>query len=283
MVRLFSPAKINLFLALLGRRDDGYHELSTLMQAIDLGDWLTFRLGHLDRLRLSDPTLPTDGSNLILRAVDLFRERTGLKFGVEVEVDKQIPVQGGLGGGSSNAATTLWALNQLCGAPAGDEELREWAREIGSDVAFFLSQGTALCTGRGEIVEELLPLPGRSFWIVAPPFGLSTPSVYQRVDLSLISRPDPQALIRRFYEGEIPCFNDLALPAYSALPQLGQLHKELEERGCGPVLLSGSGSSLVCFGAPPPEMEGVRRFSVGYTGRSPNTWYQGSRNESLRR
>lgn len=281
MLRLFSPAKINLFLQIVSRRHDGYHELATLMQTVDLGDWITFRLGRRDLLRLSDPELPADGSNLILKATELFRERTGLSFGIEVELDKRIPIQGGLGGGSSNAATTLWALNELHGRPASLEELIAWGGDLGSDVPFFFSCGTALCTGRGEVVRPLDPLPERALWIVAPEVGLATASVYQRVDLSLVTKADPDQLLLQFYAGETPCFNDLALPAYSAMPQLGQLHQALEERGSGPVLLSGSGSSLICFGAPPPKMIGTRSFPVHYTARKVKEWYAGDGDEEV--
>jgi 4-diphosphocytidyl-2-C-methyl-D-erythritol kinase len=279
VVRFFSPAKINLFLQIIDRRQDGYHELATLMQTIDLGDWLTFRLGQRDRLRLSDPALPADGSNLILRAADLFRERTGLSFGVEVELDKRIPIQGGLGGGSSNAATTLWALNELCDRPASLGELIQWSGEIGSDIPFFFSCGTALCTGRGEIVRLLEPLPPRALSVVAPQVGLATASIFQRVDLALVTHADPEDLLLRFYRGETPCFNDLTLPAYSAMPELGQLHRVLEERGSGPIVMSGTGSSLICFGAPPSEMMGVRNFLSHYTARSIEEWYPGGEEE----
>ncbi len=116
-MKLFSPAKLNLFLRVLSKRKDGYHEIASLFQAIDFGDILTFALSDKDKLTSSDPSIPHDRSNLIFQAADQFRRQTGLHFGLEVDLEKKIPTQSGLGGGSSNAATTLWALNELHGRP----------------------------------------------------------------------------------------------------------------------------------------------------------------------
>lgn len=134
---LKSPAKVNLFLRIVGKRPDGYHELASLFQSISLYDLLHFTPSTQDVLTCTDPSLPIDKTNLIWKAVDLFRKKTNLHTFVKVHLEKNIPTQAGLGGGSSNAATTLWALNQLCGKPATDLQLSQWAGEIGSDVSFF--------------------------------------------------------------------------------------------------------------------------------------------------
>ncbi len=143
MLTLNSPAKVNLFLRILRRRSDGYHDLASLFQAISLYDTIHFALSDHDELTCDKPGIPTDSTNLILKAADLFRRKTGLKFGLKAHLEKRIPHEAGLGGGSSNAATTLWALNQLHGQPASPDELIAWSGEIGSDITFFLSHGTA--------------------------------------------------------------------------------------------------------------------------------------------
>src|ERR1700733_15970617 len=113
MLTLLSPAKLNLFLRIVRRRPDGYHDLASLFQTVSLADTLHFSLSERDQLTCTDPALLTDHTNLVLKAVDLFRKKTGLSFGLKIHLEKHIPYQSGLGGGSSNAATTLWALNQL--------------------------------------------------------------------------------------------------------------------------------------------------------------------------
>ena len=151
-MKFLSPAKLNLFLRVLRKRSDGYHELASLFQAIDLVDALHVREVSEDRFSCSDPAL-LGPSNLVLRALKLFREKTGLQFPVEMHLEKRIPMQSGLGGGSSNAATALFALNVLAGRVATEEQLCAWSQEIGSDVPFFFSLGTAYCTGRGKSTQ----------------------------------------------------------------------------------------------------------------------------------
>lgn len=143
-IALFSPAKINLFLRVLGKRSDGYHEIASLFQAINLGDNLTFTLSEQDHLTCSDPHLPCDHTNLVIKAVHLFRKKTNLDTPVTIHLEKEIPSQAGLGGGSSNAATTLWALNALHNYPYTIGQLQIWSAEIGSDIPFFFLSGNSL-------------------------------------------------------------------------------------------------------------------------------------------
>lgn len=268
-----SPAKINLFLRILRRRPDGYHELASLFQAISLFDTLDFALAEHDNLTCSDRTLPTDSSNLVLKATNLFRRKTGLKFGLRVHLDKKIPHQAGLGGGSGNAATTLWALNQLHNRPATSEALLEWAGEIGSDVAFFLSSGTAYCTGRGEIVKSLPPLQAQSLWIVKPPQGTSTPAVYGKLNASQLPQRDPEQALNQFLAGS-PCyFNDLEDVALAVTPELAVLKHNLISQGYPDVMLSGSGSSFFCAGKKHPDVPGCQIYSAEFANRSIDGWY----------
>jgi 4-diphosphocytidyl-2-C-methyl-D-erythritol kinase len=199
---LFSPAKTNLFLRITRKREDGFHELASVFQALGFGDELSFSSledSTEDVLTCNVEEVPLDGRNLIVKAFELFRSRTGKKTYFRCDIDKRTPLEGGMGGGSSNAATALWAANRLCGSPATDDELIEWGGELGSDVSFFLSLGTAYCTGRGEIIDNVqpIPTPPGSFWIVKPAEGCPTGQVYGKLGLSPgqdLPGPDPAAL-----------------------------------------------------------------------------------------
>lgn len=248
MLTLLSPAKINLFLRIVRRRDDGYHDLASLFQAINLYDTLHFSPSSADKLTCTDLLLPTDERNLISKARSLFRRKTGINTPIVIHVEKQIPQQAGLGGGSSNAATTLWAMNQFFGVPATDSELAQWGAEIGSDISFFLSRGTAYCTGRGEIIRELSPLPLQKITIVKPPQGLSTPEVFRNLKCDSLLQRDPEMVLNQFFHGHPSYFNDLEEPAFQVLPSLRTLKSQLQQNGFSTVLMSGAGSSLFCLG-----------------------------------
>jgi len=251
MITLHSPAKINLFLRILNRRHDGYHNLSSLFQTIDLHDVLHLSLSDHDRMTCTDPTLPLDETNLVMKAVALFRKKTGLPIHAKVHLEKHIPHQAGLGGGSSNAATALWGLNQLAGNPATEETLMLWGAEIGSDVAFFLSNGTAHCTGRGEVIKPLKSfLKGLPITIVKPSEGLSTPEVFRHLDLQELSTRDPDILLEKIIQHSFKnnLINDLEEPAFRLKPQLLELKNQLLAFGHENILMSGSGTAFFCLG-----------------------------------
>ena len=151
-VEFFSPAKINIFLRIVRRREDGFHDLASLFHVIDLGDDMVFSLlpagSTSDQLTCNWADVPTDGSNLVIKALNLFRSKTGASEHFSVDLIKRVPHGAGMGGGSGNAATTLWAANEMCGRPATAEQLLEWSGEIGSDISVFFSSGAAYCTGR---------------------------------------------------------------------------------------------------------------------------------------
>ncbi|CUI17181.1 4-diphosphocytidyl-2-C-methyl-D-erythritol kinase [Candidatus Protochlamydia naegleriophila] len=275
MLRLFSPAKVNLFLRVVSKRSDGYHELSSVFQTISLGDVLTFQRQVKDVLTCSDPLLPTDSSNLVLKATQLFRSKTGIDLHLRVHLDKRVPSQAGLGGGSSNAATTLWACNQLAGGVASTDELMQWSGEIGSDIPFFFSNGTAHCTGRGEVVQDLPPTANQKLWIVKPALGLSTPEVYGRVRISQTSQEAYSNLDKeKFLQGTLPYFNDLESAAFEACPELKEIKAFLSQSGFETVLMSGSGSSFFCMGEGHlPHQTSLRAFSAHFINRSPIQWY----------
>lgn len=274
---LFSPAKINLFMRVLHKRSDGYHNVATLMQTIGLGDTLTFELADKDHLICTHPAIPCDHRNLIFKAASLFRQKTGLSFGLKVHLEKKIPLEAGLGGGSSNAATTLWALNQLCGQPATLADLKLWSTEIGSDITFFFAQGVAYCTGRGEIIKELAPiyhLQKVPIWVIKPEEGLSTPEIYKSLNLNTCSSLVPEELCNKFYEGDYHLINDLEAPAFEKLPRLKQILELLKGQGFSHRAMSGSGSSLFCFGEYSPQaIPKSTLYKSSFLYRAADSWY----------
>jgi len=262
---LFSPAKVNLFLRIMGRRPDGYHDLASLFHTVSFGDRVDMELlppeAKKDELACNLANVPVDDSNLVIRALKLLRKKTGIDRFFSVRLEKSIPAQAGMGGGSSNAATVFFGANQLLGSPASPADLMQWSRDpvVGSDATFFLSEGTAYCTGRGEIVTPVEPLPlrtGTSLFLVKPRYGLSTPKVFKALDMSRLSTTDPADLLSVFNErgtSHSQWVNDLEAPAFEVEPRLGQLKKFLQEEGdfgFDSVLMSGSGTTIYCVGSP---------------------------------
>ena len=259
---LFSPAKINLFLRIIKKRDDGFHELASLFQAIDLGDELSFEKlasGEADVLECSTEGMPLDASNLVLRAVSLLRDKCGADKvpGFRVLLEKQTPMQAGLGGGSSNAATALYGVNELCGNPASQAQLIEWSGALGSDITFFLGPtGSAFCTGRGEVLEPIAALPStfKHVFVIKPYRGLSTPLVFKTLAASeyatLRTDVDPRVLLKSFGDASRSApltdyVNDLEPPAFVCEPVLAEIKtKLLDKYGFHAAMMSGSGTSL---------------------------------------
>lgn len=265
---LFSPSKINLFLRITARRPDGFHDLASLFHVIDLGEKMTFEeleddgtAEQKDELLCDAEGVPTDASNLAIKALDLFRSKMpagsrAARRHFRVTLEKRVPHGAGLGGGSANAATALWAANEAAGRPASDAELAAWGGEIGSDISVFFSKGAAYCTGRGEIVEDVEPpLPlGTPMLLVKPPAGLATPAVFKALDLASRSEADPLRLsagLRELGRGSRElCVNDLEPPAFSLMPELEEVKERLaKEAGVDASFLTGSGSTVVALGS----------------------------------
>jgi 4-diphosphocytidyl-2-C-methyl-D-erythritol kinase len=255
-VEVLAPAKLNLFLEVLGRRPDGYHEIETVMVAIGLHDTLTFRddpSGAI-RLRCSDPTLPVGADNLVIKAADRLREATGCRRGAEIDLWKVIPAQAGLAGGSSDAAATLAGLDRLWDLRMSPERLDVLAAEVGSDVPFFNHVPAAVCRGRGERVKPV-PLTNRyHFVLVCPPVGVSTADVYRRIvppDRPREAGPVLEALERG--ESEVlgrGLFNRLQPVAEALRPELVRVRLALAELGprLDGSIMSGSGSAYFGLG-----------------------------------
>jgi 4-diphosphocytidyl-2-C-methyl-D-erythritol kinase len=177
-MKILSPAKINLTLEILGRRSDGFHELETWMVPVGLCDALEIELASRPSFTSNVPDLKGDSSNLVIRAVQLFKQATSIQASYEIRLEKNIPIEAGLGGGSSNAGSTLRLLNELHNAPLSIAQLEALSASLGSDVAFFVYGQSAWCKGRGELMEPR-PFP-RDLWICLfkPGFGISTADAY---------------------------------------------------------------------------------------------------------
>ncbi len=316
MLTLFSPAKANLFFKVLFKRKDGYHEIASLFQTLNFGDTLTLSLfqnntkistkektnqniNNHDQFTSEGIQLPIDFSeNLIGKALFLFRNKMKDKmknksqanFFVKIHLQKRIPLQSGLGGGSSNAATTLYGLNSLLENPLTQKELLELAEQLGSDVPFFFSSGSAYCEGRGEKFKDVnIGEDYKSpFYLAFPDFGLSTPAVFRAFELETENKSEfekqtkeisaneaEQALLSWKENEEINLktkenektkttiknkikktleteiiFNDLEEAAFKIQPKLKTFKKHLLELGFSKVSMTGSGSAFLCFGEP---------------------------------
>ena len=237
---LATPAKLNLFLELLGRRSDGYHTIETLMLAVNLYDTLEYRRRDDGRLvvQCDTPEIPGGPENLVWRAAAALQAAAGGRLGADIRLSKRIPHQAGLGGGSSDAAATLFALNRLWNLNWPQEELQQIAATLGSDIGFFLSAPAAWCTGRGELVEPE-HLGGRfDFVIVKPAMGLSTAEVYRRA--SIPSQNISGSTVRE----SLRSGDRLQEAAFAAAPVVRDLYHELLETKPLGCLLSGSGSCV---------------------------------------
>jgi 4-diphosphocytidyl-2-C-methyl-D-erythritol kinase len=263
---LLAPCKINLFLRILRKRDDGFHELASLFQTVSLMDTLDFWEAPADEpeplcsMEVSADSLgregiPTDETNLVMRALQLFADKTGERRRIHCRLHKAVPAQAGLGGGSGDCATALFAANKLAGFPASQQQLIEWSAELGSDISFFVSRGSAYCTGRGELIEPTPPLPAAPCYLVKPPYGCSTPDIFRQLGLSPgdeLPGDEPRGMLDRFLASvdDAPYLNDLEPPAFALNPELRELRDDLAQCGFGSVMMSGSGSTIFCVGEP---------------------------------
>jgi 4-diphosphocytidyl-2-C-methyl-D-erythritol kinase len=263
-LKMLAPAKLNLFLRVVRRRDDGFHDLETVMTAINLFDTLLFEetpTGEISlrvvmassRNQLSAPVVPLSAGvdNLVVRAAQLLKDYAGVDSGVRITLIKRIPSAAGMGGGSSDAAATLAGLNRLWNLARTPAELLHLAASLGSDIGFFLGgSSTAVCRGRGELVEPLRVPTGLHFVVARPATGLSTPEVFKRC------RPDDsnrsveefiQSMQRRCLSGMVRLLhNDLQQPAEALNRDVRELRKRFDELPVTGHQMSGSGTS--CFG-----------------------------------
>ncbi len=276
-LRVRSYAKINLGLEVLGLRDDGYHELRTLFQTIDVHDDIVLKpRPRAVSVRCRHRQVPRDRRNLAVRAAEALRRYARVSSGVEIEIEKRIPVGGGLGGGSSNAAAVLLGLDRLWRLGLGPDGLHPLARRLGADVPFFLLGGTALGLGRGD---EVYPLRGQlKCWVVLvdPGIPISTAAVFSRIDESLTPRENSTSIfyfVSRELEGVGGgrlLVNDLEEAAMEEAPALRErvvrFRDVLRAEGARVAALSGSGSSFFGLfdGARAARRAGVALGSHGF-------------------
>ncbi|HXH84080.1 MAG TPA: 4-(cytidine 5'-diphospho)-2-C-methyl-D-erythritol kinase [Candidatus Tectomicrobia bacterium] len=246
---LDAAAKVNLTLEVLGRRPDGYHEIATVMQTVDLSDRLALEEADDVTLTSTAPDLPTDERNLACRAALALREAAGVTRGVHIALNKRIPAAAGLGGGSSDAAAVLLGLNRLWRLNWPLPRLDEVAARLGMDVPFFLRGGAALATGRGERVT---PVAGAALALVLvnPRFGLSTAEMYGRMTPAMYSdgarAPAMVAALRSRRAGRVAAclYNGMEAAARQAHPQIDQMRAALLAAGALGAAMSGSGPTV---------------------------------------
>ena len=255
-----APAKVNLFLEIIRRREDGYHELESVFQTVEhLCDRLTVQLADGFTLHCDKPGIPCDEGNLVIRAARLLAAGAGIKVGASFTLQKKIPDGGGAGGGSSDAAAALRLCNELWGLGLEPPELARIGAEIGSDVPFFLYGGVCLCRGRGELVTPLPHLRPLPLTLVSPPWKISTPLAYSALRPELFGRHNVEEFLR-LLEGDgdyFPAsFTHFEECVCRLEPPQGMLLEGLRRLGVR-VRMSGSGS---CCWLPQPPGDGVRKF-----------------------
>lgn len=247
-VRRTAHAKVNLFLEVLGKRPDGYHDVATLMAKVDLADELTFEPTDGLALACDVPELDCGPANLVMRAAERLQQETGCRLGARIGLEKKIPWAAGLGGGSSDAAATLSGLNELWRLGLSVAELMRIGGTVGSDVPFFLGGTAAWCTGRGEIVEPAAVGRDLSLVLVKPAVGLSTAEVFGRVRVPESPRSG-EAARAALEAGDVEAlgrslFNRLEEAAVGLSDEVREWRDRLSGLDQVGVLMSGSGSSL---------------------------------------
>jgi len=249
-----APAKINLFLRVVGRRPDGYHEIESFMQKIELSDQLYFFTGD-EGISLTCPgtDLPEDDGNLVFQAAQLFYKTIGERPGVRIVLEKNIPVAAGLGGGSSDAAAALHGLNCLFAGNLTQDQLQEMALKLGADVPFFVKPcSAAMATGIGERLQEIEPLADIWIIMVNPGFMVSTKWVYENLPLTTHSNPYilargqklPEDFFSNLPASAVEQGNDLEAITIKRYPQIGEIKETMKQAGAAAALMSGSGPTV---------------------------------------
>ena len=243
-----SFAKVNLSLRVLGRRGDGFHEIITVLQSVSLHDTLTFEASDKGiELTCDDPDVPVDETNLITRAAEALRAEFRIADGARIELKKLIPIGGGLGGGSSNAAVTLIGLSRLWSLNVRVEELHGIVEGLGADVPFFLHGGTASATGIGTSIESLPDTILGPMIVVTPNTRVSTRQAYEDLKAPSLTSDDAERILLNYrFEAANPSFavNDFEKTVFAAFPEIANVKARLVELGAGMALMSGSGASV---------------------------------------
>ncbi|MFS1510853.1 4-(cytidine 5'-diphospho)-2-C-methyl-D-erythritol kinase [Chengkuizengella sp. SCS-71B] len=247
-----APAKINLSLDVLRKREDGYHEVEMIMTMVDLADRLEMAELSRDTIIITSQAgyIPLDEKNLAFQAARLIKEKYDVKKGVYIHLDKKIPVSAGLAGGSSDAAATLRGLNRLWELNISTNDLKKVAEELGSDVPFCIEGGTAIARGRGEKLEKISSPPQCWVILAKPPINVSTPDVYRRLNVNKINKHPETEVLKKAIENKDfqhicrslgNVLEEVTIPMY---PQISQLKEVMLRLGAEGVLMSGSGPTV---------------------------------------
>ncbi len=253
-------AKINLCLDVVRRREDGYHELEMIMAPVNLYDTLNFEFSDELRLQSNVPYLPLDRRNTIVKAIELLREEYGFKENFEITLQKHIPTQAGMAGGSTDGAAAIRALNKMLRLGMDNEKMVEIAKKVGADVPFCLRSRPAFVTGIGENLEHFRVHTPFYLLLVKPYKGVSTKVAFETLDFSCAEHPDcrrmRQALIANDYEGVLQSLgNTLEQSAFKLVPQIATIKRDLLGLGFDGALMSGSGSTVFALTRDPELLE----------------------------
>ncbi|WP_141604585.1 4-(cytidine 5'-diphospho)-2-C-methyl-D-erythritol kinase [Terrilactibacillus laevilacticus] len=246
-----APAKINLSLDVVSKRDDGFHNVNMIMTTIDLSDRIECYEIEGDQIKIksSAPYVPEDERNFAYQAAQLIKEKYNIPSGVEIVITKNIPVAAGLAGGSSDAAATIRALNQLWNLEMTYRDMLNLAAKIGSDVAFCIQGGTALATGRGEIITPMDSPPACWVVLVKPPVSVSTAEIYQALNIENATHPNVEGMQEAIKQQnfEQMCLllgNTLEDVTIEKVPEIAQIKMQMKKNGAEGVLMSGSGPTV---------------------------------------
>ena len=259
-------AKLNISLDVGNRREDGFHDMTMVMQSISLADAVTVTLNNSGKVRAktSLPFIPGDERNLAVKAALCYLEAIGRQGqGAMIEIDKLVPVGAGMGGGSSDAAAVLRAMNALFDHALSTAELEKLSCAVGSDVAFCVAGGTALATGRGEKLEALPPLPDCAFVVCKPEFSISTPELFRKLDqMPLRRHPDTAGLVRAIREGQLAqvcrrMYNVFEDVDDRRMRTVADIKSRLLDAGALGAVMTGTGSAVFGVFAPGQNLEGV--------------------------
>lgn len=249
--KITAYAKINLVLDVLHKRDDGYHEVAMVMQAVDLSDTIQMKEADRNWITTNNRHIPMNMNNLAMRAVTLMqREFQGDVPKLDVTLEKRIPISAGMAGGSTDCAAVLLGINQMCGLGLTQKELELLAAQLGSDVPFCIGGPTALATGRGEILQALPECPELHLVLVKPPFGVSTPKVYGNLRVEEIkTHPDVDRCIQGLQAGDKQQILDsmgnvLEESTFELQPKVKMIKDGMRACGGQHVLMSGSGPTV---------------------------------------
>ena len=267
---LHAPAKLNLNLKVKGKRADGFHEIDTLMVPLPgLCDRLTFTPSEDFSFSCNSDDLPANEENLVVKAVRAFEKATAISCSYSIELTKSIPHGAGLGGGSSDAATTLMGLNSLNAAPLTLDRLKEIAGSLGSDVPFFLQSLPSRCTGRGEVVKIVADLPPLRVLLVKPDFAVSTLDAYKGWQSS-VEIPDISYTAQEI--GGLTLINDLERPVFQKYRFLGEVKNWLgQQNGVMAAMMSGSGSTM--FAILQNDRVATNLIAAAQQDLDPNLWF----------